>query len=425
MPWNQSSLKEQRWGFVRLVLRAKLSIADLCRRIQISRKTAYKWITRFEEDGRRGLGDLCRRAHRVHNRPSPLWRQRIRQSRKLNPTWGARKLRWYLQRKHGSRSVPSSAAIGRWLKRWHQSHTRRARTYKGPVIARPALSLAQSPNQVWTVDYKGWFRTGDGVRVEPLTVRDLASRYIVAICLLPDQTMASTRKAMMQVFRQRGLPQVIRTDNGSPFGAAGALGLTRLSAWWVRLGIKVEFISPGRPDQNGAHEQMHRVFKSEVLRPPSATLRSQTRRTNQWRRQYNHERPHEGLGMKAPAQVYARSKTALPGRLPPWTYRSGWLSRKVRSNGIISLAGLSRFVGEAFERERVGLRRVRGGKWRVYFGPYLVGELYDGEAGIRALVYRKESKRRHGGTGRPLRGSAAARSARLRSTTKRTRAINV
>jgi hypothetical protein len=186
------------------------------------------------------------------------------------------------------------------------------------------------------------------------------------------------------------------------------LGLTLLSAWWVKLGIQVEFIDPGHPEQNGAHEQMHRVYKAETLNPPSASMRGQKRRTRQWCWEYNYQRPHEALGMEVPGDHYRKNRRRMPERLKPWQYPKGWESRLVKGHGVISLQGRSRFVGEAFEKERVGLKRVHPGKWEVYFGPWLVGHLHDSDAGgIRAVVYRKNKKKRK--TKKPSPSSASRR----------------
>jgi transposase InsO family protein len=394
MPWKKNSDQEQRWGFVQLAMRAKICLAELCRRSGISRKTAYKWIARFKEGGRRGLRDQERSAKRVHNRPEKKWFDRIRGCKRQHPGWGGPKIHWLLKRRFGPIGLPSSGAIGRWLRSWGLTRRRQARVGKGATILRPALSQARHPNDVWTVDFKGWFRTGDGSRVEPLTVRDLASRYILDFCLMPRQNVDAARTAFERIFRVYGIPQVIRADNGSPFGSIGALGLTRLSAWWLKLGIRVEFIDPGHPEQNGAHEQMHRVYKAETLNPPSASLRGQKQRTRRWCWEYNYKRPHEALGMEVPADYYRKSRRPMPDGKKPWKYAAGWETRLVKGKGMISLDGRSRFVGEAFEKERVGLKRVSAGKWEVYFGPWLAGSLYDADSGgIRAVVYRKKKKR--------------------------------
>ena len=286
-------------------------------------------------------------------------------------------------------------------------------------MERPSLTLARKPNDVWTVDFKGWFRTADGVRVEPLTVRDLASRYILAIRLRRQQSVEDCRQEFEKIFRQYGLPRVIRSDNGTPFGAGGALGLTRLSAWWVKLSIRVECIAPGRPDQNGAHEQLHRVYHQETMQPAAKSLRAQSIRSEQWRRHYNEQRPHEGLGMRVPVQVYRKSRRSFPEWMEPWRYEPSWESRLVKGKGMISFHGRNRFIGEAFEGERVGLKWVRTGVWEVYYGSHLIGELWkrDSTLGIRAVWYRRGrgSKLRRSNSPR---GSAPARFARLRSTAR-------
>ena len=360
----------------------------------MSRKTAYKWIERFKERGRFGLDDRKRVAHRVEGRPSEVWLERIRRYKCRHPSWGAPKIRWALERRFGRKELPSEAAIGRWHREWGLTRRRRRRILKGPSITRPGLSEAKEANDVWTVDFKGWFKTGDGSRVEPLTVRDLASRYVLDIRLMRQQNVEDTKREFERIFRDNGLPLVIRVDNGSPFGSRGALGLTRLSAWWVKLGIKVEFIEPGHPEQNGAHEQFHRIYKQETLGPAAPTVRAQKRRSQRWNWEYNHRRPHEALGMEVPAKYYRKSRRKAPKRHRHWKYEKGWQSRLVRSKGMIQIEGRGRYVGEAFERERVGLTRVKAGVWAVYYGPLLIGELWDEDAGgIRAVTYRKRGKK--------------------------------
>ena len=341
MPWKRNSDQEQRWGFVQLVLLGKKSLAELCRGSGISRKTAYKWVARFKESGRRGLHDQTRSAHRIHNRPKPKWLARIRRCKNQHPGWGAPKIHWVLMRRFGRSGSPSESAVSRWLKHWGLTRERRRRIRKGVSILRPALQAA--------------------------------------------------RLAFQDIFQEYGIPRVIRSDNGSPFGSTGALGLTLLSAWWVKLGIRVEFIEPGHPEQNGAHEQMHRIYKAETLNPVGASLRIQKQRTRQWCLEYNHERPHEALAMGLPSDHYRKSRRRMAARLSPWLYPAGWKSRRVKDNGMIVLDGRSRFVGHAFGKERVGLKRAHPGRWEVYFGPWLAGELHDIDwGGIRAVTYRNK-----------------------------------
>lgn len=420
MPWKINCYKEQRWRFIEQILRKKSSLSELCRRNGISRKTGYKWLRRFVQRGRWGLADQKRVACRIHNRPSGRWLKRIRRWRFHHPSWGAPKIHWALKRHFGGKGLPSEPAISRWLKRWGLSHKRRRLVHKGPRVDRAVLTQPSQPNDVWTVDFKGWFRTGDGVRVEPLTVRDLASRYVLAVSLRRKQNVDDCRQTFEKIFRQYGLPRVIRTDNGSPFGSTGALGLTRLSAWWVKLGIAVEFIEPGHPEQNGAHEQRHRIYQQETAQPAGPTFKTQQWRSQRWRRHYNQERPHEALGMRVPAQVYRKSRRAFPGELKHWSYPPGWQSRLIKGNGLIHFNGRTRYIGEAFERERVGLKWVRVGVWQVYFGEHLIGELWDADPSIRAVWHRKRRRKFSADSSRG--GSVPVRSAHLYSTTTRTKA---
>lgn len=395
MPWKSECSREQRWKFIREYLRFKSELAEQCRRWRISRKTAYKWLGRFEQRGRFGLADRRRAARRVHNRPKTGWLQRIRRWRARHPTWGAPKLHWALKQRFGSQGLPSEAAIGRWLKEWRLTRQPRRPPHKGPSLQRPKLTEPKSPNEVWTVDFKGWFRTGDGTRVEPLTVRDLASRYILAVVLLRRQSVEECRREFAKIFGEHGLPQIIRSDNGSPFGSSGALGLTRLSAWWVKLGIRMEFTAPGHPEQNGAHEQLHRVYQEETAQPAAGSLRAQKLRSERWRKHYNRERPHESLAMEVPAKRYRKSVRRPPKKERPWRYEPDWESRLVKGKGMISFNGRSRYIGEAFEAQRVGLKRVRTGVWEVYFGPLRIGELWDHDRtpGIRAAWYARRRRR--------------------------------
>jgi hypothetical protein len=245
-------------------------------------------------------------------------------------------------------------------------------------------------HQVWTIDFKGWYRTQDGVRQEPLTVRDLHTRYLIAICLLPNQSDAEVRRAMTRIFRAHGLPEAIRVDNGAPFGGNGALGLSRLSVWWTRLGIRVEFMRPARPGDNAAHEQMHGIYAGEVAGQPGANRRSEQRRAEAWRRRYNEERPHEALSHARPAQKYRQSTRAYSPELPALAYSRGWATRRVRPHGDIKWHGKLRFIGRAFVRQTLGLKATQPGCWEVYLGGLLIGELWPADqASMRPAVWQR------------------------------------
>jgi transposase InsO family protein len=388
MPWKNTNQQEQRFQLISEMRAGDTPVTELCRRLKISRKTAYKWLRRFGLKRLNGLKDQSRRPRRVPGRTSDLWLERVRRRRLKHPSWGARKLWHRLQRDFGETGLPSVAAISRWLKHWGLASGRKRRK-RGPVVLRRGVRTARYSNDVWTVDFKGSYRTGDGTRVYPLTVRDLYSRYGLRVGLLRSQALKKTKREFVKIFRKNGLPKRIRSDNGTPFGGGGPTGLTRLSAWWIKLGIEVEFITPGRPCENGAHEQFHRVYKAEVARYPALTLAGQQRRSTKWLQQYNQDRPHEALGMGVPAKYYRRSRRPLQEQNGPWKYSDNWTSRWVRGNGEINWKGKRRFVGEAFVGDYVGLKALRPSVWRVYFGPLLVGELHQEEAGnIRTAHYR-------------------------------------
>jgi putative transposase len=386
MPWKNTSLVGQRWQLVKALLRRDGSVSAWCRTFGISRKTAYKWLHRFTDGGRRNLGDHSRRPHRIPLRLRRKWLERIARTRQRHRHWGAKKIQICLLRQYGQ--APATATIARWLQRLQLTTPRRRRPRKACWLRPPPLTGATAPNHVWTADFKGWFRTRNGQRVEPLTIRDLFSRYVLAIRLLPDQRWQPVKTVFTRLFQQYGLPQVIRTDNGGPFASTGPAGLSRLSAWWMTLGIQVEFIRPGHPEENGAHEQMHRVFKAETTRPPALTRQGQQHRTTGWVRNYNHVRPHEALGQEVPASSYRKSsrRRARPRR--GWNYPAGWPQRQVRSNGEIRWRGRRRFVGEAFVRQRLALKPLSAGVQAVYFGSLLLGHLHDNDPGaMRPAVY--------------------------------------
>jgi putative transposase len=286
--------------------------------------------------------------------------------------------------------VPSESTFKRWFSRWGWVRRRPRRVRRGTVVVRPRVRKAHASNEVWTVDFKGWFRTGDRRRIEPLTVRDLYSRKVLSVALLGDQKGATVQRAMRRIFARNGLPERIRCDNGYPFGSSGSMGLSRLSAWWMKLGIAVDFMDPGHPEQNGGHEQMHRILKQDTANPPAGNLEAQRKRSERWVREYNEVRPHEALGMKVPAEVYRASGKKLPRRSRPLEYPGGWERKWVKGNGEISREGRRWYVGEAYVGEYVGLKPSGRGTWKVYFGETWIGELREKESGsIRPRVYNR------------------------------------
>ena len=394
MPWNKKTEFHQRCDFIQQTRAPNASVARLCRHWNLSRKTAYKWIKRYRRLGWRGLQNRPPLARKHPQQIGRIWRRRARQLRRRHPSWGPRKLHHRLKLRHGWRGLPSPATLGRWLRQWGLAGVRRIRRPTGPKVSRLPRQQIRASNDVWTADFKGWFRLGDGTRVEPLTVRDGFSRYTLAVHLMRQQNIISTLPVFRRLFGHRGLPRRIRVDNGSPFGSKGPLGLTRLSAWWVKQGIAVEFGRAGHPEDNAGHEQFHRVMKAETASPPAHTWRGQQRRTQRWVRQYNEERPHEALRMKVPAQLYRRSNRTRSERRQPLRYPTAWESRQVKASGEVGWRGKVRFIAEAFAGERIGLKRHRVGVWRVYFGKLLIGELHDNErGGMRPVVCRTNRPR--------------------------------
>jgi putative transposase len=383
MPWKTVSLIKARQHLVEAVLARRQTLQSLCRRWRISRKTAYKWLARFRRRGLGGLHDQSRRPRRSPTRLSARWIQAIGQWRRRRPHWGAKKIHHQLRRKYPRRRLPCVCTIQRRLQRqgWVRPKPRRAR--RGPILPHPGLTVPRRPNEVWTVDFKGWFRTRDGVRQEPLTVRDLFSRFGLCLRLLPRQDDQLVRQVMQRLFRQRGLPEAIRVDNGSPFGsgAKAALGLSRLSVWWMRLGIRVEFTRPARPGDNAGHEQFHGCYQREVVAAGAAHRAAMQQRSTRWLAQYNQQRPHEALGQQTPAQIYRKSRRLYPQALPPLKYPHRWAVRRVRNRGHIKWRGRLRFIGRPFIGQTVGLKSTGPHQWEVYLGRQRIGELHAHDPG--------------------------------------------
>ncbi len=391
MPWKIASEIGERTRFVLGALKATESFTQLCRSFGISRRVGYKWLYRFEHGGRQALRDRSRRPRRCPTQIKRSWLQIIRTTRRKHPRWGAKKLHVRLLSKRWKTPVPSVRTIGRCLKRLQLVARRPRRARPGPLLLAPPLTAARAPNAVWTVDFKGWFLTRNGERAQPLTVRDLFSRYILAIQLLPNQRETTVRQALQCCFERYGLPQVIRVDNGPPFGGNGALGLSQLSVWWLRLNIQVEFGRRACPQDNAGHEQMHRVLKAETACPPARTVLEQQKRSEQWRKHYNQQRPHEALNQQVPARFYHPSRRRVPTKLPPWHYPTpNWEVRRVHTKGQIKWQGRLRFIGRAFIGQWIGLKPAGADQWEIYWGRQLLGVLHQQDlGGIRpARIHR-------------------------------------
>jgi transposase InsO family protein len=356
MPWKNVSQMEQKQQFVSLAGSGRFTVTELCLEFGISRKTGHKWLLRHEEDGLAGLEDRSRAPKSATGRTPDDVERLIVGERRLHPTWGAKKIRRILETKHGIEKPPAVSTVGAVLTRHGMVKARRqpAGAFK---VERGELTAPERCHHVLGVDFKGWFLTGDGERFDPLTVTDLHSRFLMRAEGLPAQTRRWTQDSFRALFRRQGLPEIIRVDNGSPFASMGPGGLSKLSVWWIGLGIKIEFSRPGCPQDNGCHERMHKTMKAECCKPPSANPRAQQQRMDRWRKEFNFERPHEGLGMRVPADVYHASARRMDERIKPQLYELGVETKTVNTAGFISLGGSSCYVGEAFSGVDVALER--------------------------------------------------------------------
>lgn len=366
MPWRPTSPMEQRLDFVREYDTGLFTMTELATQYRISRKTGYKWLERYRAEGVDGLRDHSRRPQASPHATEPELVQRLLTWRRRHPRWGAKKLLALAARHDPGAAWPSRATVCTLLKGHGLVPSTRARA-SAPRQRVAPLTPITAANQVWTTDFKGEFRTGDGVYCYPLTVRDGFSRFVLRCDGLLARTSASTQQRFARAFAQYGLPDRIRSDNGGPFASPGLGGLSTLSVWWIRLGIIPERIAPGHPEQNGSHEQFHRVLKAETTRPPAPNCTAQQHRFRRFVRQYNEERPHEALAQQPPATCYTPSLRPCPRRVPPVDYPGHMEVRLVASNGDISWAGARLFVSSALAGERVALEEVDDGIWTMHF----------------------------------------------------------
>jgi transposase InsO family protein len=364
-------------------------MTKLCERFGISRQCGYEWWRRalaggtdFEEGGHR-----TKRAVVLGQR----WRKRVLAMRRDYQFAGAAQLQWYLQRAFPLGPWPGMRTIGRWLQQAGLTRTRR-RPYLVGRLIREQVTRAYAPNDVWTVDFKGWFCTRDGHRVCALTVRDLATRYVLLVRHVERSSQATVGALMRSLMFKYGVPRVIRVDNGPPFGGQGPRGWSSLAVSWVCLGIKVEYGRPGCPQDNSEHEQMHQVLHQQTASPAAATRRAQQCRFDRWREAYNRDRPNRAIGMQLPAALYRPSKYAA--NVLVCRYPRSWVRKLTDPRGRVRWAGAPRQIGRAFAGKTVALKPVKPGVVEVFFGPYLLGELHAADPGaIRALRVQSQARR--------------------------------
>jgi putative transposase len=389
MGWKETCVMEERFKFIQEYQNEEDSFAELCRRYGVSRKTGYKWVERYGAEGLDGLRDQSRAADYHPNEVLQEVADEVLDMRRRHPHWGPAKLRVRLQREAPEIIWPAASTIGEMLKRAGltvpRKHRRRATPSQSP------LSHAAAANQVWSADFKGWFRCGDGSRCDPLTMSDGYSRFLLRCQAMEGTDERSAQGVMEAAFREYGLPEAMRTDNGEPFGSVGLGGLSRLSVWWMKLGIRPERIRPGKPQQNGRHERMHRSLKQATAQPPAANLRRQQESFDRFRQEYNWERPHEALQMKTPAELYLPNGRSYPARLAEPEYCGEWEVRSVGPCGTMRWRNAKPFVSKVLGGEVIGLEPVDDGEWKLWFFGYPLGVFDERKGVVRKLDNRPES----------------------------------
>ena len=384
MPWQEIGPMQERLGLVMDVLEGRYTVAEAARRRGVSRKTAYKCLDRYLEEGIAGLHERSRKPLTSPQATDARVRALLIEEKKCRPYWGPKKLVDVLSKRHRSLNFPAPSTAGAILKSEGLVERRRRRPPPLAPIWDRDRTQADRPNRVWTIDFKGEFRLGNKDLCYPLTVVDLYSRDPRAIHALPSTRRMGVQAAMTEVFQRDGLPDVIRSDRGRPFATQGIGGISRLAIWWMKLGIRLERNDPGHPEQNGAHERMHRTLKAETTRPPQFDLAAQQLAFETFRVDYSLHRPHEGIGMRRPAELYVQSERAFPASLPAVNYPGHFEVRSVKNTGCIKWKNQLVFISEALHLEHVGIDEVDDGLWSVYFGPVELGRFGPGSRSIKS-----------------------------------------
>ena len=364
----------ERARFIALHEEGLYSMSELCARCGVSRKTGYKWLARYQAEGLAGLEEQSRAPHSCPHRTAAKTEAALVRAREAHPRWGPKKLLPHLARTQPELPLPAKSTAGEVLKRHGLLDARQRR--RKPTHPGSATLTAAAPNDVWMADFKGEFPTRNGSLCYPLTVTDAHSRFLLACQALPSTQHAGAQPVFTQLFVAYGLPQAIRTDNGGPFSSHAIGGLSRLSVWWVKLGIRHQLITPGRPQENGRHERMHRTLKAETTRPPDWDLRGQQERFDAFCEEFNQQRPHEALEQRTPGSLYVPATRPLPDRLPEPQYSGHLYVRRVSPRGSLSFCGRPLFISEVLAGEDVGLEEVDDGIWSVFFYDVLLGRFH-------------------------------------------------
>jgi putative transposase len=402
MPWRKISVVNERIRFClewqkrwEAAEGKRVDVAELCRVFGISRQRGYVWLRRFRESGYdvRALEDHSRRPHTSPTAMPDEMQDTVVWARKRHPRWGPRKLRAWLVRTYPAREFPSASAMANVLKRRGMIEPRRKRRRRAPGASEP-FAPATTPNAVWCIDFKGKFKTADGQWCTPFTVTDAFSRFCIRCELVEDPTGWEVEQILDSAFRDYGLPTAIRSDNGPPFVAPGPAGLSQLAVWLLRLGIRLERITPGKPQENGRHERFHRTLADAVASPARATPRAQQRALDGFRREYNEERPHEALDQKTPGEVYVASNRIYPRGLIATTSTAFGHLERVDNRGKILWRRRRILISTALCGVHVEFLPAHGTKWAVHLGPILIGHIDDAHA-QRGLAATPRPRKRH------------------------------
>lgn len=373
MPWSQTDPMNERVKFVAQAQEGPYSMTELCERFGISRQTGYKLLGRYNEEGIEGLKARSHAAkHCPHRIPGAI-QTLLLEARRAHPRWGPRTILGWLHRRDPTLALPAPSTVGDLFARAGLVQSRpRRRTWRHP--GRSSVEV-RGPNQLWSTDFKGQFRTGDAQWCYPLTVADTHTRFLLACDGLNSTAHSGAQGVFARLFRTYGLPQAIRSDNGGPFSTQAIAGLSRLNVWWTKLGIGHARIQPGHPEQNGSHERMHRTLKEETLWPPAPTGQVQQMRFDSFRSEFNQERPHQALRMKTPGSLYVASERELPERIPAPEYAGHCRVRRVRGNGILYFRDRTIFLSELLIGEDVALEEIEDGVWSIYFYDLLLARM--------------------------------------------------
>lgn len=371
MSWRDICPMDEKVKFIASIKEGALSFSAVCKFYGISRKTGYKWLSRYEEEGPKGLYDQKRaRYTQSHQAPQSQVKAILKAKNKYKD-WGPKKVKSYLEREYPNEIWPAASTVGDILKKNGLVEPRTKRRHVTPYT-QPFL-LCTRPNDVWSADFKGQFKTNDKKYCYPFTVTDNYSRFIITCDGYLSPSLKNVQKSMIKAFKEYGLPKAIRTDNGTPFASTGAGGLSRLSIWWVKLNIYPERIDLGRPEQNGRHERMHRTLKKATALPAKKDLANQNKAFEVFVKDFNYIRPHEALENHTPFDIYEGSCRQFPSKLPEIQYSERKIVRKVRSNGQIKLNGNFIFISELLYGEPLALEQVEDGYWDLQFGNLGIG----------------------------------------------------